>query len=289
MKKVTVITASYGHEKYIAHAIDSVLCQTYTEFDYIIFDDGSKDNSRSIIEEYIQKDERIKFHTHENLQNKGLPATIEAAVNLVKTPYIAFLESDDIWEPTFLEEMLNIAEAQENIALFYCGVKIFGDDNSNNSKHIKMLEKRKRFIQKESISRMDLVYERFISTFSSVLVRSSILKSCKFDPLIPQRLDNFLWIQCLIQQPAIYLDKELCRWRKHDSSFSRSTVEPYPLATVDMFFNLLYPNNSDKDKAFCHFWLTGKKEKIFRKQIRAFLRFYFDKKYRNAPFKIYSK
>ncbi len=286
--KVTVITASYGHEEYISKAIESVLAQSFTDFEYIIFDDGSKDGSRDIIEEYARKDSRIKFHTHENNANKGLPKTVEKCVSLAQGAYIAFLESDDIWKNTFLEEMLHIAEKRKDVGLFYCGIEVFGDDNENNAKHNNMLNRRKKFIKQESIIRMDFLYERFISTFSSVLVRSEIMKKCQFNPLIPQRLDNFLWIQCLLLMPALYLDKELSLWRKHDSSFSRTMVAPYAFASEDMFFKLLYPEHTKKDMDFYHWLLSGKKEKIFRKQIRAFLRFYFQKKYPYGKINIFT-
>ncbi len=70
--KISVLTASYNYEKYISQTIESVLNQTYTDFEYIIFDDGSTDNSVNIIKEYAKKDKRIKFYTHENNSNKNL-------------------------------------------------------------------------------------------------------------------------------------------------------------------------------------------------------------------------
>ncbi len=288
-KNVSVITASYGHENYIAHAIESVLNQTHADFDYIIFDDGSKDSSRNVIEKYAQKDSRIRFYTHENIQNKGLPATIKAALDCVQTPYVAFLESDDLWEPSFLEEMLDVAKKRQDVGLFFSGVQAFGEDEHNNKAHTKMLERRKRFIQQRGIVRMDLLYSRVISTFSSVLARTSVLKACRLDPIIPQRLDHYLWAQCLLQMPALYVDKILCHWRKHDAGFSCGVREPFPFASEDMLFDVLYPENTKKDKAFYHYLLSGKKEKAFRNQLRAFLRFYFHVKYPLEKLIVYTK
>ncbi len=288
MNKITVITANYGHEKYISQAIESVLTQTYSDFEYIIFDDASKDSSRDVIEEYAKKDNRIKFYTHENIENKGLPATIETAVALVKSPYIAFLESDDIWKPTFLEKMIKVAEKSENIGLFYADVEVLGEDESNNRKHTKMLNKRKKFVKHGEIIRIELLYERFISTFSSVLVRSSLLKNCRFNPIIPQRLDNYLWSQCLLSMDATYIDEVLCQWRKHNESYSRTLIEPDNFISYDMLFDILYPEHTEKDKAFYHFLLSGKKEKIFRNQIRYFLKFYFNIKYPYKKLKVFT-
>ena len=62
--KISVLTASYNYENYISETIESVLNQTYKDFEYIIFDDGSTDKSLEIIEKYAQKDSRIKIYSH---------------------------------------------------------------------------------------------------------------------------------------------------------------------------------------------------------------------------------
>lgn len=74
---ISIITASYNYEKYIKDTIESVLSQTYSDWEMIIVDDGSKDKSRDIIKEYCEKDSRIKLYTHEKNVNKGLAETIQ--------------------------------------------------------------------------------------------------------------------------------------------------------------------------------------------------------------------
>ena len=81
---ISIITTSYNYSKYIRDTIESVLNQTYTDFEYIIFDDGSTDNSLEIIESYAKKDNRIKLYTHPNNENRGLIATNIAAIQKCK-------------------------------------------------------------------------------------------------------------------------------------------------------------------------------------------------------------
>ena len=64
--KISIITTSYNYEEYIKETIESVLAQSYTNWEMIIIDDGSKDNSVNIIKKYCQKDKRIKLYQHQN-------------------------------------------------------------------------------------------------------------------------------------------------------------------------------------------------------------------------------
>lgn len=93
---VSIITPLYNSEKYIAETIESVLAQTYSNWEMIIVDDCSKDNSTKIVEEYQKKDRRIKLYRNEI--NKGVSYTRNRAIDLSQGKYIAFLDSDDLWK-----------------------------------------------------------------------------------------------------------------------------------------------------------------------------------------------
>ena len=84
MSKVTFITASYNYAKYIKETIESVINQTVQDWEMIIVDDGSTDNSVEVIKSYCEKDNRIKLYQHENGVNKGLAETIKLGIKLAK-------------------------------------------------------------------------------------------------------------------------------------------------------------------------------------------------------------
>ena len=107
-KLVSIITPSYNSAKYIAEAIESVQNQTYTNWEMIIVDDCSSDETEQIIAPFLKKDIRIKFYKLD--QNSGAGVTRNFAVEKASGNYIAFLDSDDKWKPEKLEMQLSFME-----------------------------------------------------------------------------------------------------------------------------------------------------------------------------------
>lgn len=106
MVKISILIPVYNTEKYLKKCLDSVINQTLQDIEIIIVNDGSKDNSQEIIEEYAKKDKRIKYFVQENA---GLGATRNKGIELSTGEYIAFLDSDDWVELNCYEEMYNSA------------------------------------------------------------------------------------------------------------------------------------------------------------------------------------
>ena len=90
---VSVVMSVYNSEKYLKEAIESILNQTYTNFEFIIVNDGSTDSSLDIIQEYMKKDERIVLISRDN---KGLPYSLNEGIEKAKGKYIARMDADDI-------------------------------------------------------------------------------------------------------------------------------------------------------------------------------------------------
>jgi teichuronic acid biosynthesis glycosyltransferase TuaG len=124
---VSVIMPSYNHEKFISETIESVLGQTFKDFELIIIDDMSADRSRQIIEEFAQKDNRIKRIFHE--KNLGIAKTINEGVRNSTGKYVALIASDDLWVSEKLEKQIKILEEDENLVV-WCNSAII-DSNSN--------------------------------------------------------------------------------------------------------------------------------------------------------------
>ncbi len=119
MPKVSVIMPVYGVENYVAKAIESIQNQTFTDFEFLIVDDGTKDRSGIICDEYAAKDARLKVIHKEN---GGAPSARNAAMKIATGDYYYFLDSDDWAEPTMLQDMVTLAEetnAQLVVAGFY--------------------------------------------------------------------------------------------------------------------------------------------------------------------------
>src|SRR4051794_9639418 len=91
MPAISVLMPAYNSGKYVGEAIQSILNQTYSNFELFIIDDGSKDNTKEVISNF--KDDRIKFFQNE--ENLGLIITRNKLIQLATSPFIAFLDSDD--------------------------------------------------------------------------------------------------------------------------------------------------------------------------------------------------
>lgn len=107
MPKVSVIMPVYGVEKFVGKAIESIQNQTLTDFEFLIVDDGTKDRSGVICDEYAAKDDRL---TVIHKENGGAPSARNAAMDIATGDYYYFMDSDDWAEPTMLEDMVALAE-----------------------------------------------------------------------------------------------------------------------------------------------------------------------------------
>lgn len=113
--KVSVIMPVYNGEKFLREAIQSVLNQTFSDFELIIVNDGSIDNSLDIIKEYAEKDSRIKII---NQKNTGIVGALNNALKLSKGDYVARMDADDISLPKRLEKQIEFLEKEK---AFICG------------------------------------------------------------------------------------------------------------------------------------------------------------------------
>lgn len=103
--KISIITPVYNCEKLIGNTIETVINQTYTNWEMLLVDDCSTDNSEKIIEEYIRKDNRIKYFKLE--QNSGAAVARNYALEKSEGRFIAYLDSDDLWKPEKLEKQVD--------------------------------------------------------------------------------------------------------------------------------------------------------------------------------------
>lgn len=120
--QVSVIMPAYNVEPYIEEAISSVLHQSFDDFELIIVNDGSTDNTGKIIREFVEKDERIIFIDKEN---EGVSVARNTAMEKAQGEYLALLDSDDYWHEDFLNVMIKEAEKNPDAGLFYVKPEMF--------------------------------------------------------------------------------------------------------------------------------------------------------------------
>lgn len=98
MSKISIIIPVYNSEKYISRCLDSIFAQTFSDFEIIVIDDGSRDHSYDVVKEY--KDQRIRLYRQ---KNQGIAKTRNRGIELVKGKYLTFVDNDDFLDPDYLQ------------------------------------------------------------------------------------------------------------------------------------------------------------------------------------------
>lgn len=124
---VSIITPSYNSSRFISQTIESILSQTYTNWELLITDDCSTDNTREIVKSYQRKDPRIKFFQLK--ENSGPGVARNHSIEMAKGRFIAFCDSDDRWYPEKLEKQLAFMQ-EKNCALSYTSYMVCDENNA---------------------------------------------------------------------------------------------------------------------------------------------------------------
>ena len=235
--KISVILTSYNYGHYIKDAINSVLAQTYTDFELIIIDDASTDNSVELIKDF--QDKRTKLIINE--KNLGLKKSIQKALSFASGEWIAFLESDDLWDETTLQKRFEIAEKYPKVGIIFNNVEEFGDKNwilavKNN------FERNRKALNKKTFPKnifYDLNIHNLIMTFSSVMIRREKFENLNFETPIDALLDWWLYIHIAYDTDAFYIKEKLTKWRQHkDSYIIRKSRPHFKYANIEAYIDV---------------------------------------------------
>lgn len=240
--KVSIIVASYNYEKYIGETLKSIKEQSFGNFEVLVIDDGSKDGSCKIIQEFVDKDSRFFLLTHPNHQNKGLGATIQLGLAKARGPWIAFLESDDIWKKDCLEKRFQAVNkcAQDEIGIVVNNIEPIvmpGADSSWFNSYVpRVLQQIQSEGEKVPIDLSNqMLAENYFPTFSAVMLKKEVFEQCYFDTPVGKWLDWFLWIQAVQYAKVGYCPEKLTLWRLHSDSWNRKQSLSQYLKDYDLF------------------------------------------------------
>ena len=211
-KLVSIITPTYNCGKFIGRTIESVLAQTYKDWEMIIVDDRSTDDTKSIVEKYAVRDDRIKYCLLE--QNSGAAVARTTAMKMAAGAYMAFLDSDDIWLPEKLEKQLDFME--KTGYAFTCTAYEQIDE------HDKLMGKTIKTVVKTDYNRLLLDCPVGNST-----VMYNVEKMGKFEvPNIRKRNDDALWLAMLKKEKYIWgMPDVLMRYRVRENSISSNKFQ----------------------------------------------------------------
>lgn len=218
---VSVIMPTYNTpEPLLKSAIESILAQTYKNFEFIIIDDGSINNDFEIIKSY--EDERIS--AYQNVHNSGLPYTLNRAISLSKGKYIARMDSDDISLPKRLEEMVKFLEKNKDIDIAGSYYREFG------SRH--------RLVKVERYN--EIIRPTMILTcpfcHPSIVFRKSSIQKYNIKYSNEEKAEDYnLWVKCSLNKEIVFanLDKVLLKYRIHGEQLTIKNKDDFLLNAMN--------------------------------------------------------
>lgn len=211
----SIITPNYNGEKYLKYTIEAVLAQTLDDWEMLIVDDCSTDNSVEIIENYAAKDSRIKLFKHE--KNSGAAAARNSALKTARGKYIAFCDGDDIWHPQKLEKQLAFMK-ENDYAFSFTEFCIINAENELT---------KQRVICPKKVNYLNLVTGNPIMC-SSVIINREIVGDFEMPPIWSAQ-DYATWAMIMKDRrfDAYCLKEVLAKYRKAGSSLSSNKIKAF--------------------------------------------------------------
>jgi len=212
MSKVSVITPAFNASSSLTDTINSVLEQSFSDWEMIIVDDCSKDNTYKIACEFAEKDSRIKVIKHN--KNSGVAVARNTALDTASGDYIAFLDSDDMWDSKKLEKQLIFMETGQ-YALTYTAYQKFQTNNGLRGKIIKVPKK----------MTANAIYGNTAIACLTVIVNRKMVGEFHM-PLIEHTEDNCTWQSILSKGYIAHgLNENLALYRVGNSSLTKNKTK----------------------------------------------------------------
>ena len=245
MPKVTVVMSAYNAEKHLRESIDSILNQTFEDFEFVIIDDGSTDKTFDILKSY--QDLRIKIINNE--KNIGITRSLNIGLKFVSGEYVARMDADDISEPKRLEKQVEFLDAHPSVGVV--GINSLIIDEQGN-----LLGQISHPISHSKIMSQILLDNRFVH--SSVMLRKTLLAmhGCyNGDVSIAQDYELFLRL-ALVTQLA-NLPEPLHRWRRNYSTGISMTRKSEQLMARDKIRQAFLDEHFTLDEDYIHLLLIN--------------------------------
>ncbi|HEX3559050.1 MAG TPA: glycosyltransferase [Pyrinomonadaceae bacterium] len=219
---VSVIVPTYNYGRFIGQMLESVLSQTYRNWECIVVDDGSNDDTREVVGRFAGADARIKYIHQEN---RGQPAALNTGLRSFAGEYLQILDSDDLIEARKLERQVEFLESHGEVDIVYGGVKYFHTQEANG-RHAAAREGGGAWMPRVSGAGVDVLPALVrwnIMVVNSPLVRRSVVENVGFfDETLAPAQDWDYWLRCAL------LGK---RFEFHDLAETLALVRTHPASS----------------------------------------------------------
>lgn len=262
--EISVIMPAYNAEKYIAASIESVLSQTFKNFELLILDDASSDKTKEIVLSFAKNDSRIIYV--EKQSNHG-PATLRnEGIHLAKGNFIALNDADDLSESTRFEKQIAVFKSQPNVAVCGSWILNFGE---NMESHV--------FQAPENPTDIKLTFLSYdCLANSSAMFRKSCVENIEYQKEYVPAEDYKLWSEVILKHDFYIIQEALVHYRQHENNISKTKANNLASSDLkiktDLFQKIFGLQNEDFDfKKLAHlFDLLGYRKKISQSELLEF-------------------
>ena len=206
MPQVSIITPTYNCAEFIVQTIESVLAQSYTDWEMIISDDCSTDNTLEVIKPYLESDARIKYICND--KNSGAAITRNNALRLAQGRWIAFLDSDDLWHPEKLEKQIAFME-QNGYAFSYTDYTLIDEQSHSLGQMV---------IGPNRITKLGMYAYCWLGCLT-VMYDSTVVGLVQIAD-IKKNNDYAMWLKVVKKTECYRLPQSLAQYRKRSGSIS---------------------------------------------------------------------
>ena len=234
---ISIAMTTFNGEKYIKEQLYSILNQTIHDFELVICDDASSDNTTKIIQETANHDKRIRLYV--NPQNIGFKKNFEKAINLCKGEYIALSDQDDIWKPNHLELLFNIIGNK----MVACGNSLFIDEKNNILDMTLSHQEALDYFPDDDIERAySLIFFRNPFQGASMLIKKEFFKKALPIPEKFKFHDSWFAILSCFYGGLNYTQEVITHYRQHSNNVTGNRKCQRKSRLKHMIVSIIYQN-----------------------------------------------
>ncbi|NND61642.1 MAG: glycosyltransferase family 2 protein [Flavobacteriaceae bacterium] len=228
MPKFSVVIAVYNKAGFVGKTIESVLAQTFQDFELLILNDGSTDDSEAEIKTYLN-DDRISYFSEEN---KGVSAARNFLIEKSNSPYIAFLDADDYWYPNFLAEQNRLAEKYPMESVFATASEF----QKGKTTHIKNYSVKTKDIQDTLVNFFEASNLDCILHSSTFVVKKEVFDQVGYyNENLKTGEDTDLYVRIGLKYKVVFSPKICVRYQVLEDSLSRTNTDLEYKATFEAY------------------------------------------------------
>lgn len=274
MAQLTIIVPSFNHNRFLKQRLDSILSQTYQDWELIIIDDHSTDGSLETLKKFVAENKEKVKHFIINNENSGSGYNSwKKGIELAETEFIWIAETDDFSDENFLEKSIEQLEKHRDVALSFSASNYVDNegeflyDTTSRTKDLNVVKEEVKVFD-GTIYLDKMPFQPYITNGSAVVFRKP--KSAIPDLIFShkQSSDGFLWSYLLKENKFVFINQNLNYFRRHESSTTyKNTQEKKQLLYFEKASFINYFNQQEKASFFIdnyiHNYIKSNKNKLF--------------------------